>query len=194
MTRQEFLSKLRIGLDGLSKKEVEERINFYSEMLDDKIEEGLLEEDAVSSLGSINNIVAQIKREVSVNNAKKVDKKSYKPWQVTLIALGSPIWLSILIALFAVVISLYVSLWAVAVSFWSVFIAFCAGAVAGALGIFYAFIGNPYTGIILFGTGLVLAGLAVFMYFACKYFTKLSLLLTKKGVKVIANCFSKKGA
>ena len=194
MTRQEFLSKLRIGLDGLSKKEVEERINFYSEMLDDKIEEGFLEEDAVSSLGSIDNIVAQIKREVSVNNAKKVDKKSYKPWQVTLIALGSPIWLSILIALFAVVISLYVSLWAVAVSFWSVFIAFCGGAVAGALGIFYAFIGNPYTGIILFGTGLVLAGLAVFMYFACKYFTKLSLLLTKKGVKVIANCFSKKGA
>ena len=194
MTRQEFLSKLRIGLDGLSKKEVEERINFYSEMLDDKIEEGFLEEDAVSSLGSIDNIVAQIKREVSVNNAKKVDKKSYKPWQVTLIALGSPIWLSILIALFAVIVSLYVVVWALVVTLWSIFVSFCAGAVAGALGIFYAFIGNPYTGIILFGTGLVLAGLAVFMYFACKYFTKLSLLLTKKGVKVIANCFSKKGA
>ena len=53
MDKQEFLSKLRAKLFGLPQKELEERLSFYSEMIDDRIEEGLSEEDAVKELGTV---------------------------------------------------------------------------------------------------------------------------------------------
>ena len=45
MKKEEFLTELRSKLNGLSKKEIDERINFYSEMIDDRISEGKSEEE-----------------------------------------------------------------------------------------------------------------------------------------------------
>ena len=39
MTKQEFLAELRRGLSGLPQNDIEERLNFYSEMIDDRMEE-----------------------------------------------------------------------------------------------------------------------------------------------------------
>ncbi|MBR5538496.1 MAG: hypothetical protein IKU61_01205 [Clostridia bacterium] len=47
MNKQEFLEELRKGLSGLPKEDVRERLNFYGEIIDDRIEEGLTEEEAV---------------------------------------------------------------------------------------------------------------------------------------------------
>ena len=47
MRKQEFLTELRKGLSGLPQDDIEERLSFYSEMIDDQIEEGLAEEEAV---------------------------------------------------------------------------------------------------------------------------------------------------
>ena len=49
MNKQEFLSQLRKGLAGLPQNDIEERLAFYGEMIDDRIEEGLSEEEAVSA-------------------------------------------------------------------------------------------------------------------------------------------------
>ena len=46
MNKQEFIALLRKGLSGLPQKELEERLTFYSEMIDDRIEEGLTETTA----------------------------------------------------------------------------------------------------------------------------------------------------
>ena len=48
MKKQEFITKLEEKLSRLPKKEVEERLNFYSEIIEDKIEDGLTEEQAVA--------------------------------------------------------------------------------------------------------------------------------------------------
>ena len=48
MNKIEFMQKLKDGLAGLSPKDREEQLNFYSEMIDDRIEEGLSEEEAVA--------------------------------------------------------------------------------------------------------------------------------------------------
>ena len=45
MNKQEFLAELRRGLSGLPRDDIEERLSFYGEMLDDRIEEGLSEEE-----------------------------------------------------------------------------------------------------------------------------------------------------
>ncbi len=43
MNKQAFLTQLRKGLSGLPQEDIEERLAFYSEMIDDRIEEGLSE-------------------------------------------------------------------------------------------------------------------------------------------------------
>ena len=110
-----------------------------------------------------------------------------------MIALGAPIWVAILVSIFAIIFSLYVSLWALVVSCWAVFVSFSACAVAGVVGIFFS-LTSPYTGIVFFGAGLALAGLAILTFFVCKRFTKLSAVASKKGIEVIAKYFSKKEA
>ena len=52
MTKREFLAQLRKGLSGLPQDDIEERLTFYGEMIEDRKEEGLSEEEAVSAVGS----------------------------------------------------------------------------------------------------------------------------------------------
>ena len=60
MTKEEFISELRKKLSGLPEKEIEEGLSFYCEIIDDKIEEGFSEEEAVSGVGSVDEIASQI--------------------------------------------------------------------------------------------------------------------------------------
>lgn len=48
MLKEEFLAQLRGGLAGLPQEDLEERLAFYSELLDDRMEEGLSEAEAVA--------------------------------------------------------------------------------------------------------------------------------------------------
>ena len=48
MDKFDFLLKLEDALSGLPKEEICERISFYSEMIDDKIEDGKTEQQAVA--------------------------------------------------------------------------------------------------------------------------------------------------
>ena len=52
MNKSEFLQQLKKELAGIPKEDREERLNFYSEMIDDRMEEGLSEEDAVRAVGT----------------------------------------------------------------------------------------------------------------------------------------------
>ena len=53
MNKKGFLEKLKSELNGYSPEEVDRSIAFYSEMIDDRIEDGANEEEAVASIGSI---------------------------------------------------------------------------------------------------------------------------------------------
>ena len=63
MTKQMFLASLREGLQGLPPADVEERIAFYDEMIDDRMEEGLTEEEALAEIGTVESVIAQIAEE-----------------------------------------------------------------------------------------------------------------------------------
>ena len=41
MRKQDFIKELRLNLSFLPKEEIDDRISFYSELIDDKIEEGV---------------------------------------------------------------------------------------------------------------------------------------------------------
>ena len=196
MNKQEFLTQLRNGLSGLPQDESEEHVTFYSEMIDDRMEEGFSEEAAVAAVGSIDDIISQIVAEVPLTKPAKekiTPKKKLRAWEIVLLILGSPLWLSLLLAIFAVVLSLYVTLWAVIISFWAAFVSVVAGAFCGVIvGVVLSLCGNGLTGIALLGASLVCAGLSIFLFFGCKAATKGTLLLTKKFAVWMKNCFMKK--
>lgn len=193
MKKQEFLCGLEKRLSHLPKQEIEERINFYSEMIDDRMEDGLSEEEAVSAIGSLEEAFAP-------GEAPKQDKgrnkqKSKSTWEKVLLIVGSPIWLSLLISAVAVVASLYVSLWSVIASLWAVAVALSAGFVGGALGGVASLFGeSPVTGVALIAAGLVCGGLSIFMFFGCKLVTGSALSFTKKIALRIKSIFAKKEA
>ena len=75
MTKLEFLEGLEKGLSGLPKNDMDERIAFYIEIIDDRIEEGLSEEDAVSKIGKIDEVISQIIADTPINKLVK-EKRS----------------------------------------------------------------------------------------------------------------------
>lgn len=184
MCKQEFLAQLRQGLSGLPQEDIEERLTFYSEMLDDRIEEGLSEEDAVAQIGTVEKIVSQIMSEIPLTKLVKEKvkpKRALRAWEIVLLILGSPIWLSLLIAAAAVVLSVYAAIWSVMLSLWAVAV----GTVACALGglvIFAVFVwqGNVWQGAAMLGAGLACAGISILLFFGCKPATEGIVRLTKK--------------
>lgn len=196
MTKMNFILSLHDKLSGLPQNEVEERLNFYSEMIEDRIEDGLDEEEAVSQIGDIDEIAEHIISEipfVKIAKEKIKPKKNFKVWEIVLICLGSPIWASLLIAALAVVLSIYASWWAIVISLWAVFASIIACGFAGiAMGILYFCLGNIPNSLMMLGAGFVCAGLSLFTFMGGKVLTKLTVLLTKKIIIVIKKSFIKK--
>lgn len=196
MNKQEFLTQLRKELSVLPQKDIEEYLTFYTEMIEDRIEEGLSEEEAVSAVGSLEEIVKQIVSDTSLIKIAKErikQKRQIKAWEIVLLILGSPIWLSLGLAVFAVILSLYISLWAVIISLWAIFASTVACCIGGVLScIVFTLSGNSVSGFAILSAGIVCAGLSIFMFYGCKTATNGILILTKKIAIWIKNCFIKK--
>lgn len=195
MNNQEFLAQLRKGLSGLPKDDIEERLTFYGEMIEDHMEEGLSEEEAVSAVGPVAEIVAQVIADIplaKIAKKKMNTKRQLKAWEIILLALGSPIWLSLGIAAVAVILSLYISLWSVIISLWAVFgsLVGCSFGITVA-GIIFACNRNALPGIAMTAIGFICAGLSIFMFYGCKAITNGILKLTKSIAIWIKKCFIK---
>ncbi|MCQ2425887.1 MAG: DUF1700 domain-containing protein [Lachnospiraceae bacterium] len=198
MTKTEFLSALRLGLAGLPEKDIEERVSFYAEMIDDRTEEGLTEEEAVDAVGPVGTVISQIAEETPLSKLVKEKikpKRRLKGIEIALMILGAPLWVSLLIAAFAVLLALIVAFWAVIVAFWAVFASLAACGLAGiTAGIGFAVGGKGLSGLALIGAGLFLLGLSVFAFFGCKAATKGIFVLTKKALSGVKKAFLKKEA
>ena len=201
MTKQGFLAALRAGLQGLPPADIEERVAFYDEMIDDRMEEGRTEEEALAELGTVESVIAQISAETPL--AKLVKQKvrterqrSGRGWVTVLLVLGSPIWVSLLIAAAAAVFSLVVSAWAVVVSLYAAAL----GLVVGGLGciafsVVYILKGNIPGGAFAVGGGLSCIGLGFLLFLGCNVLAKgLARGMKKMNVGVKSLLMGKKGA
>ena len=196
MERLDFLLQLRERLSCLPQGDMEERLTFYNEMIDDLMEEGLSEQEAVAQIGNVDEIASQILQDTPLSTLVKErikPKKRMKAWQILLLAVGSPLWVSLLMAAFAVAISLYAVLWVLVICLWAVFAAVAACALGGMVGggIFSA-TGNRVAGIATIGAALVCAGVSIFLFCGCKAATKGAARLTGKIISATKRCFMKK--
>ena len=196
MMKKMFLDRLRNRLSHLPKEEQDERIAFYSEMIDDRIEDGLTEEEAVKSITSIDEITKEVITDIEVVDLKdninkntikekttKFAKDKKKTSNVLLIVLGFPVWFPLLISFITILFSLYVVGWAVIVSLWAVVVALGVSFIGGTiLGIIYLFQG---ANAILLGLSIACGGLSIFFFFGVKELTKLYCVFTKKIISWI---------
>lgn len=179
MNKREFLAQLRLGLSGLPQDDIEERLIFYSEMIDDRMEEGLSETEAVGSIGTVDDVVSQILTDAPPTGPAEEKNKpgrSMRPWEITLLVLGFPVWLPLLIAAFAVLLAVYVVLWSVVLSLWAAEVSLWAVALSGAVMVFTA---HGPGGVVMLSAGLCCAGLSILLFFGCRAVTKGILKLTK---------------
>lgn len=196
MNKQEFLNCLQKGLSGLPKDDVEAHLTFYAEMIDDRIEEGFSESQAVADIGAVDKIVSQIAAEIPLTRiVKEKCKTNRRPsaFEITLLALGSPLWLSLLIAVFAVALSLFAVLWSLVIALWAIEAALFACVPASlAAAVLFGCQGYPIAGTMMLATALICAGLAIFLFFGCRAATKGSVLLMLSVTRAIKKLFIRK--
>ena len=197
MRKQDFIKELRLNLSFLPKEEIDDRISFYSELIDDKIEEGVKEEDAIKSIGSIDEIINQIIDEMPLSKIAKdkiKPKRKLRGLEIALIIVGSPIWLSLLLSLIAVLFSLYIIGWSIVISIWAILISLIAVLVAGIVLTIISLFSNIYiVALSYLGATLVILGLTILMHYVCKIITRLYIKLTKLIVLSIKKKMLKRG-
>lgn len=186
VNKMQFLRAVREKTVHLPLSEVNRLLEYYNEMIDEAVEEGLSEEEAVDRLGTWEEICAQIeefrtsepqqtepikeepaKEPQNPIPDKKLKKRISLPmWAVVMLILTSPVWgaivLSLGIAVFAVVASLVVIGGALVISLFAVVLSL---AIIGVVGIPAAFVLLVTSSIAPFlltlGGGLVCVGLAI---------------------------------
>ena len=197
MNKCEFLDALRNALIGLPDDDVQKSLDFYSEMIDDKVEDGFSEQEAVTQTGNIEDIAKQILMDTPIT---KLVKQKIKPkrrisaLEIVLLILGSPIWVSLLVALITVIFSVYIVLWSLIISLYAVSVSVAVCAISGIL-VFpiFAFIGTTVQGVFIIGCGLICAGLSILMIALSNLATKGILWLSRKMWFGIKRCFIKRG-
>lgn len=193
MKKSEFLDQLRSKLSGLPPEDINERLSFYSEMIDDRIEDGVPEDEAVNDIGSVEEVVNTILAEYPLSKLvkNKVKPKKQMPvWAIVLLIIGFPMWFPILISIFSVVFSIYITVWAVLVSFFISSVALVVSGVACLIAAVYCLTQANFLGAVSsVGAGLVVAGLGVLWFIGNIYLVKGVAILTKKIVIGIKSLF-----
>ena len=194
MTKQEFLSSLRKYLTGLPQDEIEERISFYSEMIDDKIEDGKSEEEAVNEIGDINDVVMEIAGGiplVKIVKEKIKPKRKLRAWEIILLILGFPLWFPLVLVAAILALVFYLLIWVLVIVTYTIEASLIIAAV-GSLVVFLLTLFGGEINIVSLGASFMCAGGAALMVFACIYATKGTLKFTKFLSRKIKTAFIRK--
>lgn len=195
MNKTEFISVLSGRLAALPESEIDKSVAYFSEFIDDRVEDGMSEEEAVAGFESIDEIVEKIMYETPLPVLMKARMKPKGPLttvNIVLIILGFPVWFSLLMAGFAVILSFYVSVWAIIVSLYAVVLSL---AVAGFFAIVTCplnFASSVQSGLFTVGCGLFSIGLGIFLFSPVKELSKLLIKLTAWFLKKIKTIFIQK--
>lgn len=196
MSKQEFLEKIRNQLTGLSEDDIKKSIDYYAEMIEDRMEEGLTEEEAVKVMGTPEEVASQILMDTPFSKLVKVKvkpKKSLSILAIILIILGSPVWLPLVAALLIVILSVYIVLWSVVLTLYATDFALVASGVAGLVAsVMIMFNLDILCGAFTLGVAITCAGLSVLLFFGSNQVVKGILFLSKKIALGIKSCFVKR--
>lgn len=125
MNKTAFLAAVRDALRGLSAADIKGHIDFLSEMIDDRTEEGFSEAEAVAAMGTPEEMAAGIIAETPIS---ALVRECVSPsggratWRTVLLFATSPIWASLLLAAVIALFSVVVTLGLLTLAFGAVFV------------------------------------------------------------------------
>ena len=191
MTKQEFLSELERALGKLPHAEVEQALAFYDEAISDRIEDGLSEAEALAGLGPVDEIAAQIAAETPpIPRAIARANTGSRTLNIVLLAVFSPIWIPVVLALAAAALAVYVAIWAVIAALWAVDAVLALMPFAGLAALASTLGGGmPLPGVFAFGLSLVSSGFGLVASFAVFWASKLLFRATRSFARWIASLF-----
>lgn len=198
MTKQEYLAELRAALSDLSAEEASRACAFYEEMIDDRVEAGEDERDAVAAMEPPAVAAARIMDEMPVvpralaraQGRRRSGCGTALLWAA--VVAGSPLWLSLLAAALAfvlcgvVVLCLpFVMAWVLSVAFLACMpVALFAAACAVAAG-------SGVVALLDVGVGLGMGGAGLLMLLAALFVTRFFVRLLGRFVRWAASPFWK---
>ena len=171
MNKQEYLESIRSRISAMPADDVNRFMDYYSEMIDDRVEDGLSEEEAVADMGSPDAAVEQILEDMPLTKLVKEKikpKHELKAWEVVLIVLGSPVWIPLLITAAVLLLTLWI------VAFAPLFVAH-----------------SPYTAVLMLGAALIGVGIAILFVVSVKPVTVGIFKVCKASVNGIKRMFVK---
>lgn len=198
MKKQEFESRLQniLRSHGLLESEIKRSTEYYLEMIDDRIEDGMTEEEAVSAIGDIEKIAKDILFDapLGVLVKSKIKKEKSRSKQndlliALLIILCFPVWFPLLAILFSAVIGIYAVIFALIIAAFAVVVALLiAGVALIPIGILAGSLTTAGT-LATIGTGLLLIGISLLLVIPAKYAAKGLIVLIGIIVRGIKSLF-----
>lgn len=194
MNKQQFLDAVRTRLAGLPKNDIDRFLDYCREMIDDRMEDGLSEEEAVAAMGTPEYVASQFLMDTaSPKSAQPLkQRRDLKTWQVVLIVLGSPVWVPVLFGVAVAVVSIVI------------------GAAAALFGLYCAAVSLTVTGagLLLFGgtivampdllfvlaAGCLLIAIGLLMVLGCNCIVGWIIRLAKWLFRTIRSRFTRKEA
>lgn len=190
MNKQEFINTLKQKLSKYNQTEVNNTIEYYSELIDDMVEDGKSEEEAVHSLGSINDIInnAKLTQPLAKIVKERADTGNVL-LNVILLILGFPIWFPLLVAFASIIFTLYVVIWSLVIVIFSLVFSFGIGAISSLVLFITSLVsGNLHITIASIACSITLTGLTILSWLCGVYAAKGLIILSKKiwiGIKKI---------
>ena len=191
MNRKAFLRELKGRIAALPEAERDQKLAYYAEMIDDRVEAGMAEEEAVAALGTMEEIAAE-----ALQGAPQMRASGRRPgaWSLLIGALGSPLWVPLVAAGLLLALVGYGLLWVLAAVLYICAAAFAVGGLGALAGMAAALIrANFLQGGLYLGTACLLAGGAILLTLAANAAAVGCVRLGSRGVHRIKVMFRRKG-
>ncbi len=191
MNKAEYLKAVEEKLVGVSKADKERFLDYCRELIEDGMEEGMTEDEAIQTLGSPEQMAGQLLLDTKLPEQEKT-KRKYKAWEIVLLILGSPIWVSLLLSLLSVLLSFYIVLWTAVLVLYVCVLSFAVCLPAGVLsGIFLLCVGEAAQGSLTIGAGLICGALGMALFPGCNALAAGCLRFTKRLILWMVKPFRK---
>lgn len=196
MDKLDFLMALERALWQLPEEDRHASIEYYEELIEDRLEDGMTEAEAVATMGSVETIAEQILMDMPLTKlvkSKLKPRRRMRAWEITLLILGFPVWFPLVVSALAVIFAVYVCLWAVDICLYATDFALAASGLGCTLGGIVVLCTRNYPeGLFILGAGAVCAGLALLFLPVCNLTAKGTVRVGKKLIRWIKRCFIRK--
>ena len=185
MNKEEYLSAVWERIGYLPPEDIRRSLDYYRELIDDRMEEGMTEAQAVAAMPTVEEAAAQILADAPTPPPPPpTPQPAYAPepepprrrlgaWAIILLILGSPVWLPLVLTAGVLVLVAYILVWVLVVTLFAVVFSFGAANIAWVIyGVIQLVTGGILQAMFYFGAALIGGGIVELLIPASKRLIK----------------------